>query len=287
MTCGDLSDEDKGPPPMLTAQYTPLHNQSPSTANRELSDGGGSPLQPQQPLLLNGSEADIESSEDEDPFQRPAERQPGPSHHSTPESDMESSDAEEDPLQLQDSEPPSHTTLRRATRHDNTNNKLQDWTLSVKEKHLIIGDSNLAKFPSFHHPDLQIDSYPGATFYHAEALVRNATCSAKVETVVLAFSLNNRNHRPQATTIKQLEAAVSMTRTRFPGAEIFVPLINFSPDLPPQERENIKTLNMFIEENLSHLTKLPSKDFKTEGDLIHWTHDTASKMLYNWIDQLN
>ncbi|KAK1875431.1 Collagen alpha-1(XXVII) chain, partial [Dissostichus eleginoides] len=73
------------------------------------------------------------------------------------------------------------TPTRRPNKHLNTVKKLQDWGLSVGKKWLIMGDSNLARFPLFSINELQIDSYPGATFRHAEAIIQKATSSTVVE----------------------------------------------------------------------------------------------------------
>eukprot|EP00064_Thunnus_orientalis_P023971 superscaffoldBa00009667_g24236 len=92
----------------------------------------------------------------------------------------------------QDHTPPTpETPTRKPTKHLNTYNKMQNWGLSVGKKWLIMGDSNVARVPPFTAADLQIDSYPGATFRHAEAILTRATSSVTVETVIVSFGLNN------------------------------------------------------------------------------------------------
>ncbi|KAK1893682.1 Filamentous hemagglutinin [Dissostichus eleginoides] len=85
--------------------------------------------------------------------------------------------------QSQPTLPEPMTPTRRPKRHLNTVKKLQDWSLSVGKKWLIMGDSNLALLPPFTINELQIDSYPGATFRHAEAIIKKATSSTVVEKV--------------------------------------------------------------------------------------------------------
>lgn len=75
---------------------------------------------------------------------------------------------------------PQDTTqipTRRPTRHINTKRKMVEWSLKARNKWLIIGDSNLARFPPFQHQDVQVASFPGATFRHAEAILAKTDVS--------------------------------------------------------------------------------------------------------------
>lgn len=179
------------------------------------------------------------------------------------------------------------TPTRRPTRHLNTTRKIQDWGLSVGKEILIIGDSNVARFPPFQIPNLQIDGYPGATFRHAEAVLNKATCSNTVQQIILSFGINNHCQNVQNTTVKQLQAAVRAAKGRFPGAEIWVPLINFSETLPPEDQENLAPLNDYISKNnYKYIPQLPDNKFETDDDGIHWTPATAQSMLEHWCRHL-
>lgn len=68
---------------------------------------------------------------------------------------------------------PIQTPTHRPIRHINTTHKIKNWSLSVKEKWLILGDSNVARFPPFKISNLQIDGFPGATFRHKRGLGQN------------------------------------------------------------------------------------------------------------------
>lgn len=48
--------------------------------------------------------------------------------------------------------------------------------------------------------------------------------------------------------MKNVQAALRTAKRRFPYAEVWVPLVNFSPELPEDERENL--LNSHIERNM-------------------------------------
>lgn len=73
-----------------------------------------------------------------------------------------------------------------------------------------MGDSNLSRFPDFTIPDLQIESFPGGHFRHAQALLEKLDTPENlvVEKVVLAFGIYNRANKFQETTLKSVQGAV-------------------------------------------------------------------------------
>ena len=180
------------------------------------------------------------------------------------------------------------TTQRfRVTRHINTERKMIDWNLTVGRKWLIVGDSNLSRIPGHVIQDLQIDSYPGANFRHAQALMAKATSQVTVEKVVLAFGLNCRGQKARETSVKQLQGAVRAARRKFPYADIWVPQINFSSSLPTEEKNTLNVLNHHIIKNMPFIPALQDSDFFTGSDNVHWTRETAKKMLDHWATCLN
>lgn len=170
----------------------------------------------------------------------------------------------------------------RAKKHISTLRKLVDWDVTVSRKWLVLGDSNVARFPTHSVADLQIDSYPGANFHHAQAILAKALIDTQVEKVVLAFGINCRAQRAKETAIKQLQAAVRETKKRFPHSEIWIPLINYSNLLPMEEQNTLQLLNSHIRRNMPYIPPLPRDLFHTEGDMIHWTRETAKAMLTHW-----
>lgn len=88
------------------------------------------------------------------------------------------------------------------------------WDLVISKK---MGDyGGLERVQIFTQPDLQIDSFPGATFRHAEAMLAKTAVSSTVEKLVLSFGLNNRAQKPDQTSIPQLQQAVRMAQIAFP-----------------------------------------------------------------------
>lgn len=173
-------------------------------------------------------------------------------------------------------------------KHKHTDRKMMEWELEVTKKWLIIGDSNIAKMPDHSVKDLQIESYPGANFRHAQAILEKAvTKISHVEKVVLSFGINSRDQRAKETAVKQMQAALRTAKTAFPFAELWIPLINFSSDLPTKQQGTLQILNGHITRNMPFIPLLDRKKFKTENDNIHWTKETATEMLQHWGRVLN
>lgn len=177
----------------------------------------------------------------------------------------------------------------RVKHHPNTQRKLTDWSLEVEKKWLIMGDSNVCRFPDFLTSNLQVDSFPGAHFRHAQALMEKTTPPPDlvVEKIILSFGINSRANKSKETTVKNLQGALRSAKRKFPYAEIWVPLINFSPNLPTEEKENLQTLNEHLIRNMPYIPLLPEEDFETELDDVHWTSDTARAMFEHWMVTLN
>ncbi|KAL3965734.1 F-box and leucine-rich repeat protein 13 [Sarotherodon galilaeus] len=170
----------------------------------------------------------------------------------------------------------------RAKKHISTLRKLVDWDVTVSRKWLVLGDSNVARFPTHLVADLQIDSYPGANFRHAQAILAKALIHTQVEKVVLAFGINCRAQRAKETAIKQLQSAVREAKKQFPYSEIWIPLINYSNLLPTGEQNTLQLINGHIRRNMPYIPLLPRDLFHTEADMIHWTRETAKAMLKHW-----
>lgn len=177
--------------------------------------------------------------------------------------------------------------LFTSTRHIRTDRKLLDWTLSVSKKWVIIGDSNLSRLPSHDIPHLQIDSYPGANFRHMAEVLSKAMVQLLVEKVVISCGINSRGQKVKETTIKQLQTALRTAKKRFPYAEIWIPLLNYSSDLPDQEKRNLKQLNDHIFKNMPYIPLLDSDSFECESDKVHWTRATGRAMFQHWSTILN
>lgn len=149
-----------------------------------------------------------------------------------------------------------------------------------------MGDSNLNRIPPFQEPDLQIESYPGATFRHAEAILAKTTHTDIVESLVLSFGINDRAQRTEGALIGHIQRAVRMATLAFPQALILIPELNFSESLPEEEQRNLRRLNQHIVRQFNFIPRLQQKSFQAEEDGVHWTIPTARKILKEWVDML-
>lgn len=183
--------------------------------------------------------------------------------------------------------PSTPKSVGRPYRHIRTDRKQTDWSLNLKRKFVIIGDSNVSRIPAFSIPDLQIDSFPGAKFQHAGNLIEKATIALEPEVLVLSFGINNRSQRCLTSTNREIQRAYRMARTRLPHTEVVMPLVNFADGLPIEEQRYLEAINRFISGNLNFVEALPSTQFQVESDLIHWTSATARAMLDHWVYCLN
>ncbi|TRY57974.1 hypothetical protein DNTS_029023, partial [Danionella cerebrum] len=158
--------------------------------------------------------------------------------------------------------PDSSPRLFKVTRHLSVMKKMISWSFCARKKWCIVGDSNLSRIPPHNVKDLQVDSYPGATFRHAEAFISRATTHTEVEMIILAFGLNHRGQKQRDTAIKQLQRAVKAVKNRFPHATIWIPLINYSKNLKKEEKTVLTGMNAHITKNMPYLPLLPDREFQ-------------------------
>lgn len=83
-------------------------------------------------------------------------------------------------------------------------NKLADWSLTLKKTFIIIGD-NVARLPVDNCPELQIDSFPGAKLQHAANLIEKATIMLEREKIFMSFGFNNCQQRFRIPAITKLQ----------------------------------------------------------------------------------
>ncbi|CAG5994261.1 unnamed protein product [Menidia menidia] len=110
-----------------------------------------------------------------------------------------------------DSSQESGSATNTVTSHIRTKRKAEDWSLCVRKSHLILGDSNLARIPPFRAMDLQVESFPGATFAHLISLMENTRVETNVKIIILSFGINYRNRKYISPIKKQIEEAVVST----------------------------------------------------------------------------
>ena len=174
-------------------------------------------------------------------------------------------------------EPRLETCRFRSHTHDG--DKYKNWNLTPIRPIIVAGDSNISRLPRIPDDRIQVDCYPGANLSHANNILRNKTpVSHTVVKVLLSFGLNNRTQGNASLLKKDLDGMLEAAKIAFPQAEIFVPLINMSENLPRQFRAKINTLNYLIKDTGHHIPRLERESFSTGSDNIHWTPRTAQLM---------
>lgn len=174
-------------------------------------------------------------------------------------------------------------------RHPTTTRKILDWQLQIHKSTVIFGSSNLSRIPKFFHPDIQIDSFPGATFHHLNHILKKLPPQPTPKKVIISAGLNNcLQLQTPTTTWKQLQQLLKTAKYTFPSATIYIPVINFSPKLTPQQQNLLHHLNNIILSRCTFLTEINPLLFHTEdSDPIHWTPSTARTIFEHWLSQLN
>lgn len=165
--------------------------------------------------------------------------------------------------------------------------KLQDWKIRVNKPVAFLGDSNLNRIPPFNNDQIQVESYPGANFYHFFHLLDTAPVCEETGVVVLSIGLNNKDQDRQKTSIKQLRRVVHGAQTAFPNADIFVAHIHFSKSLSKIQQYNLTMINHFISTHYKYLPCISQQYFHTIADGIHWTRETAGRIFGSWCENLH
>ena len=189
---------------------------------------------------------------------------------------------------IPDTPPPITSPCRPVSHKARAGKKILDWNIAVTQRAVILGDSNLARIPATEYKNLQIDSYPGATFYHMKKILEKCDVHPKVETVVLSVGINCKDHDAFQTSFPQLNEMHKEARNTFPNADIYIPLLNFSKFLNNTQKMNLDKINNYIQTHFRYLTTIDPNRFHTDPrDNIHWTHDTATMMIRHWAKQLH
>lgn len=207
----------------------------------------------------------------------------GPTLTSIPPPETPATDSSSD--LLTPSGPPPRT---EPYKHGKTFQKAKFWSLEVSKKVVVIGDSNLARIPSFSDPDIQIDSYPGASFKNIFDILFKLTPHPETTQVILSVGIINCLSLNTTVTIsKNLALLWRTAKAKFPNATIHIPIINFSPHLPPNTRSLLNHLNTILANKYNFIPEINPLLFQVTPDHIHWTPQTAEMIFQYWKTHLN
>lgn len=152
---------------------------------------------------------------------------------------------------------------------------------------LILGDCNIELLPCT-IPEAQVEVLPGTKLYDAIRILRRGTpTSPYVRKVILSFGLDDREQKYIITLKKQLHQLLYVAHKTFPNAEVFIPVINFSSNLPYHMKRTILTMNHLIRDTSHAIPRIPQQQFQTKVDNIQWTTHTAEHIWEHWKQHLN
>jgi hypothetical protein len=177
--------------------------------------------------------------------------------------------------------------------HKSTNCKKSGWRLpKISKRVVILGDSNVSKITESTERDIQLESYPGVKIRNLEQMMIHPAeiDGTHPEIVILSVGINDRANKPGVTTIPNLRRMAVRAGKCFPNSVIAIPEINCSDRLPMVEQDHIMSTSKSLLDirGIVVIPKLEESSFETNvSDNIHWTPETANKMLTHWLDHLN
>lgn len=194
---------------------------------------------------------------------------------------------------------PTRSTTINITRHNSKKSHPADWqTPNCTSKVVVIGDSNLSRITTKPKKvnSIEVHSFPGAKTYDFHSKICSPSSNPQ-ETpchVVISVGINDRQTSHQTQThLNNIKKAVNMAKKTFPQAEIYIPQVNYSPQLSAKEKQSLDTFNDYLEKYAGDsklftlIPKLNSKLFNIQTDGIHWTNTTANHMLKHWSHHLH
>lgn len=188
------------------------------------------------------------------------------------------------PLDIQ---PEAPSLCGPRTHRSEAGKKIQTWNIHSHKNVHILGDSNVGRIPPYANSNIQIDSYPGATYYYFSKILEKTPVQPGVEWVVLSVGLNNKDLEPYKTSIKQMQQMHKHSLRVFPNAKVYIPIIQFSDYLTSTQQTNLTILNTYVREHFHYIAGIPQHTFFTANDNIHWTQETARNMYRQWCRVLN
>lgn len=156
----------------------------------------------------------------------------------------------------------------------------------------------MSRILNFSNCNIQINSFPGATFHHLTQIVKEVPVNQQVQLVFLSVGILNCYKLHEPTTIwKQFQNLHRACKAVFPKALIYIAQIMCSHSLDQGviDRahggviDRAHGFNSKVENSCHHfLPTLEAQDFQVNArDKIHWLKKTAITMFDFWMGCLN
>lgn len=180
---------------------------------------------------------------------------------------------------------------------NHTSHKEKDWdmpSIPDKVRTLVIGTSNIGRITSPVDDSVSLMSFPGAKFFHFATLFRNAKASCvytHVEKVIFECGINERCNNAVKTTFPAFKRACNAARELFPNAQVFFVLPNWEATLKDEEQYNLDSFKKSVCQDKSgvvhHIPAIAPSQFVVTHDKIHWSPETANRLLAHWLGFVN
>ena len=156
------------------------------------------------------------------------------------------------------------------------------WSLLPRRPTLIMGDSLLRVLPSIPDSAFQIDVFPGMDLLHAGVVLKKLTRPFPVvQRIILAAGFNDRANFKPDETAQKIRDLVEICGSKFPGALVYFPLINFSNKLSMAHQSNLRAINEIFQTH-PHIPLLPEGEALFQSDQAHWAITTGEKIWRHW-----
>jgi hypothetical protein len=169
------------------------------------------------------------------------------------------------------------------------------WTVSVKPTTdtLILGTSNLNRIARKPRRDMEIHSYPGGRFEHMANMLEKTPVQDGPRRVIIAMGINDSTNRvPLQKVEAMVQKTAALAKQKFPHSEVYLAGINHSDNLNETALHRTSELNSIIQKlrGVHSLSNIPPSTVQIDPKDrygVHWTPDTAQKVLSHWVQNLN
>lgn len=179
--------------------------------------------------------------------------------------------------------PKPATKRHKKTWHSKTTPAI---TLRPETKAIIIGDSNLKNIQEDIIPDQwQVEVLPGALFSHVIQAVNNLP--ERPVDIIISVGINHRDWDFKERTYGELSKLRELSTKR--GHNIRAVGVGINPELDDVTQQNLRDINLRLFAIFSdrYIAPLPSNQVFTSSDNIHYTEETAGKLLGSIVNHIN
>lgn len=184
-----------------------------------------------------------------------------------------------------------------------TRSKDKEWTLPTigdAVRTIVIGDSNVNRITAPCDSTTSLLAYPGAKIQHLDKLFQRTkvhTVHRQVDKVIMSIGINDRANNVRATTFPSFRRACNGARALFPNAQVFFVLPNWDTALKSDVQGNLAEFKKMVAQDKTGIVHLipaiPLSQFLVNygndgrSDGIHWTPETANRLLTHWLRFVN